>query len=97
MWRSISLVAVVGASAALVVSSRLSETQTPEERDALHAREKAYEIIRKSILEYKRRVFEEEKQSFEEFLRTEWPQDFQHYTSGMRSYDEWKQMFDAIP
>ena len=30
MWRSLSLVAVVGASAALVMSSRLSETQTPE-------------------------------------------------------------------
>ena len=93
MWRPLSLVVLV--SGAAYVASTLLETQTTsEERDALRSKEMAYDILRTSMSEYKRRVPRTEDQSFEDFLRTEWPQDFKHYASGMRSYDEWKKMFD---
>ena len=93
MWRPLSLTVLV--SVAAYGASMLLENQTTvEERDAMRSKEMAYEILRTSMSEYNRRVTRTEDQSFEDFLRTEWPQDFKHYTSGMRSYDEWKKMFE---
>lgn len=99
MWRGGSLAAVVAGStliaivAASYVSSEDGDVSSPERREAEMTRERAYGILRDSIITYRRNTHGSD-QRFEDFLKKEWPQDFEHYTSGLRSYDEWKRMFD---
>lgn len=63
-----------------------------EEKNADTARKKAYNIIINSIVEYKKHT---EIQSFEDFLKLEWPQDYKHFKSGMRTYEEWKVLYNS--
>lgn len=95
MWRTSVVAFALGSVVAVATTYASREAQSSEEeREAAHAREKGYEILRNSITSYKKRT-DPSEQSFEHFLSIEWPQDYAQYKGGHRDYYEWKEMYDG--
>lgn len=69
---------------------RMFDDHDDHRDDVMRAKAEAYNIFLKSIRDFKD---ENNNGTFEDFLRAEWPQDYKLYMDGVRSYDEWKQLF----
>ena len=88
-----SIISIIALSSIYVIVFCSQSRKMTEEQNAEISRKMAYDIIIKSIVEYKQKY--PETQSFEDFLKLEWPQDYKHFKTGMRSYEEWEVLYNS--